>query len=107
MKTEEIGRVWCPTQILYSYYQIPYRYPFSFKSHNLAPAARLTTIKNYVIIYIMKSMPLRAPASYLCLLGKLFIAAQVFAAPIYITPVPFHDSVSIVKYLLFYFTIIL
>ena len=75
--------------------------------NHLASTARLTSIKNYVIIYIMKSMPLRAPASYLFLLGKLFIAAQVFAAPIYITPVPFHDSVSIVKYLLFYFTIIL
>ena len=52
-------------------------------------------------------MPLRAPASFSFYWGKLFIAAQVFAAPIYITPVPFHDSVSIVKYLLFYFTIIL
>ena len=52
-------------------------------------------------------MPLRQPASYLVYWGKLFIVAQILAAPIYITPVPFHDSVSIVKYLLFYFTIIL
>ena len=52
-------------------------------------------------------MPLRQPALFSFYCGKLFIAAQMFAAPIYITPVPFHDSVSIVKYLLFYFTIIL
>ena len=36
-KTGKTGGVGCPIQILYSYYQIPYRYPFSFKSHNLAP----------------------------------------------------------------------
>ena len=29
VKTVKTGSVGCPTQILYSYYQIPYRYPSS------------------------------------------------------------------------------
>ena len=29
VRTVRIVSVGCPTQILYSYYQIPYRYPFS------------------------------------------------------------------------------
>ena len=42
--------------------------------NHLAFPARLTTIKNYVIIYIMKSMPLRQPALISFYWGKLFIA---------------------------------
>ena len=81
VRTVRTVSVGCPIQILYSYYQIPYRYPFSFKSHNPASAARLTTIKNYVIIYIMKSMPFRAPASHLFLLGKTFYRSSSVCSP--------------------------
>ena len=106
-KLGEIVSVWCPTQILHSYHQIPYRYPFNFKSHNPASRSPLDNYKKLCYNIYNEKYAFAAARSFPFYCGKLFIAAQMFAALIYITPVPFHDSVSIVKYLLFYFTIIL